>query len=91
MRILQAFQCCLTALLFLSFSTLSLAENTFVKAGLLVDPLSGGVVEDPLVEIDGERIVTVTSGGSAAEGATVIDLGDATILPGLADMHTHLP
>ncbi len=90
MRILQAFQCCLTALLFLSFSTLSLAENTFVKAGLLVDPLSGGVVEDPLVEIDGERIVTVTSGGSAAEGATVIDLGDATILPGLADMHTHL-
>ena len=32
----------------------------------------------------------VTSGGAIPAGATVIDLGDATVLPGLIDLHSHL-
>ena len=67
------------------------AENvTFVVAGALIDTLQGETVANPVVEIRGERIVSVKSGGPVPDGATVIDLGDATILPGLADMHTHL-
>src|SRR5439155_17042091 len=41
-----------------------------------------------VVQIDGERIIAV--GGAVPAGSEVIDLGDATLLPGLIDSHTHL-
>jgi imidazolonepropionase-like amidohydrolase len=66
------------------------AESTYLVAGSLVDPLQGTVVSNPLVEIQGDRIVAVTPGGAAPDHSEVIDLGEATILPGLADLHTHL-
>jgi imidazolonepropionase-like amidohydrolase len=59
-------------------------------AGSLVDPLKGEVVRDPVITIEGDRIVSVSSGGDVPEGATTIDLGGATLLPGLADTHMHL-
>ncbi len=65
-------------------------DTRFIVAGTLIDTLNGRTVEDPVVEIAGDRIVDVRAGGDVPEGANVIDLGDATILPGLADMHTHL-
>jgi imidazolonepropionase-like amidohydrolase len=65
-------------------------DTRFVVAGTLIDTLNGRLVEDPIVEIAGDRIVDVRSGGDIPEGAHVIDLGDATLLPGLADLHTHL-
>ena len=65
-------------------------DTTFVLAGTLIDTLNGTTIADPVVEISGDRIVAVTSGGDVPDSANVIDLGDATILPGLADMHTHL-
>jgi imidazolonepropionase-like amidohydrolase len=69
---------------------LALAQTTYLKAAALVDPLEGKVHGNPLVAIEGERIVAVTFGGQAPAGAELIDLGAATLLPGLADMHTHL-
>lgn len=66
-------------------------EVTFLVAGALIDTLEGERVANPVVEISGDRIVSVTAGGTIPDGAHVIDFGaDATILPGLADMHTHL-
>lgn len=66
------------------------AESTYLVAGSLIDPLKGKVIRNPVVEIQGDRIVSVTSGGTVPDQAEVIDLGSATILPGLADLHTHL-
>ena len=66
------------------------AETTAVIAGALVDPLDGGIVRNPVVEIDDGVVVSVTRGGDVPEVDRVIDLGDATILPGLADVHAHL-
>jgi imidazolonepropionase-like amidohydrolase len=45
--------------------------------------------EPGLLVINGDRIVSMRE-GDAADGATVIDLGDATIMPGLIDCHTHI-
>lgn len=67
------------------------AEVTYLTAGALVDTQAGKRIERPVVQIEDDRIVSVTSGGAIPEGAVIIDLGeDMTILPGLADMHTHL-
>ncbi|MEJ3745757.1 amidohydrolase family protein [Actinomycetes bacterium KLBMP 9797] len=48
------------------------------------------VVPDPLVLVDGARVAAVTAGGAPPAGAELVDLGAATLLPGLIDTHTHL-
>jgi len=42
------------------------------------------------VVIDGGTIVAVDSGAAAPDGADVVDLGGAALLPGLVDTHVHL-
>src|SRR5437868_7482632 len=59
-----------------------------LKAARLFDARKGIAVQPGLVVVEGERIVQV--GGAAPSGTQVIDLGDATLLPGLMDAHTHL-
>src|SRR4030088_2038988 len=63
-----------------------------VRAGRLFDPKSGTNLVNQVVLISGERI---TEGGPAGRvkipgGAKVIDLSQATVLPGLIDGHVHL-
>src|SRR5947209_20552119 len=67
---------------------LLLAQPTAVRATRMFDARRGAVVQPGLVVVEGERIVQV--GGTAPAGAKTIDLGDATLLPGLMDAHTHL-
>ncbi len=64
------------------------AQVTVVRAARWLDVESGRVVPNAVVVIEAGRIRSV--GGPAPQGATVIDLGDHTLLPGLMDMHTHL-
>lgn len=66
------------------------AASTYIVAGALIDPLNATVIKQPVVEVQDDRIVAVTSGGKVPDNAEVIDLGSATILPGLADLHVHL-
>jgi imidazolonepropionase-like amidohydrolase len=69
------------------------AEPVVVTASRMVDVIAGRTVADPLVVIDGGRIVAV---GSAARAPTIppgakrVDLAGMTILPGLIDMHFHV-
>src|SRR5204862_3100805 len=63
-----------------------------VKAGRLLDPRTGNVLAPAAVLIEGDRIKQV---GPPLQihtpvGTTTIDLGNATLLPGLIDSHTHL-
>ena len=90
MRVLKTSREIACAILVSSIAFTAQAETKYVIAATLIDPLNGEVISDPLVEIRDDRIVAVTSGGSTPENAEVIDLGDATILPGLADLHVHL-
>lgn len=63
-----------------------------LKAKRLIDATGARAVEDGVVVVKGNRIEAVGSGDrvSIPEGARVVDLGDATLLPGLIDCHTHL-
>jgi imidazolonepropionase-like amidohydrolase len=66
------------------------AVRTAIRAARLIDGNGGAPVRDAVVIVDGERIVAVGSNLPTPAGATVIDLGGATLLPGLIDCHTHI-
>ena len=61
-----------------------------VKAQRVLDVRTGTYLNDAVVLIEGDRIKAVGQDLEIAPGAKVIDLGTATLLPGLIDAHTHL-
>lgn len=65
---------------------------TVVKTGRLFDGTGDDYRRDQLIVIEGERIKEVgpVSQVKVPEGATILDLTDATVLPGLIDCHAHL-
>jgi imidazolonepropionase-like amidohydrolase len=73
-------------------SAQSAAPVTLVKAGRLLDPRTGNVLAPAAVLIEGDKIKQIGQPSQITypAGAKVIDLGRATLLPGLIDSHTHL-
>jgi imidazolonepropionase-like amidohydrolase len=65
-----------------------------VKAGRLVDVRQGRVLENQGILVENDRIKAVGPlaeiSRTAPQGVKVIDLSNATVLPGLADCHTHV-
>src|ERR1700677_480570 len=63
-----------------------------VRAGQLFDSRSGQLLAKQVVLVQGERIVDVGPEGQIKipAGTPVIDLSQATVLPGLIDAHTHM-
>ena len=68
------------------------STTTLVKAGRLLDPRSGSVLSLAAVLIEDGKIKEVGAPAKvqAPSGTTIVDLGNATLLPGLIDSHTHL-
>lgn len=68
------------------------APTIALEAAHLVDVKAGRIIDQPVVLISGDRIEKVGSANeiSIPSGAKVINLGQATLLPGLIDCHTHL-
>ena len=60
-----------------------------VRAARLFDVKTGAILTNQVVLIRGDRIADVGSAVAVPSGATVIDLGSATLLPGLIDAHVH--
>jgi imidazolonepropionase-like amidohydrolase len=61
-----------------------------LKAARMFDGKSNSLTTPGVVVITDNKITAVGSGASIPAGAQVIDLGDATLLPGFIDAHTHL-
>jgi len=85
---------------FLAFAALALAplptaaeegrSVTVLKAERLFDGTGDAVVPNGVVIVEGSRIRAVGGGLAVPPGAEVVDLGDATLLPGFIDAHVHL-
>jgi imidazolonepropionase-like amidohydrolase len=69
-------------------------NSIVVRAGQVLDVRSGAYIKDAAIYGEGERIKAVGSASDvlkqAPATASVVELGDVTMLPGLIDCHTHL-
>src|SRR3989449_5647987 len=68
--------------------------SVLVRAGRLIAVRAGSVLQNQAILIEGDRIKEVgpadAVAGHAPRDARVIDLRNATVLPGLIDCHTHI-
>lgn len=64
--------------------------RTALRAARLIDGKSDGVVNNAVMLIENGKITAVGSGLQIPADVKIIDLGDATLLPGFIDAHTHL-
>ncbi len=65
-------------------------KSTVLHAAHLLDVAAGKLISPGEVLVTGNRITEVGQHVSHAADATVLDLGDTTLMPGLIDAHTHL-
>src|SRR6266699_5163201 len=61
-----------------------------LRAARLFDARSGRMLANQVIVVRGDRIAEVGAGVQVPAGATVIDLGSASALPGMIDGHVHL-
>ena len=65
--------------------------TTVIRAGKFIDVDAGKVLVNQVIALRNGKIVSVGGPGTAIPaGATMIDLSNMTVLPGLIDCHTHL-
>ena len=74
----------------LGLAALGETREIAIRAAQMLDVKSGSVATNAVVLVTGDRITAAGSGLAIPPGATVIDLGDHMLLPGLVDCHTHL-
>jgi imidazolonepropionase-like amidohydrolase len=86
--------CVLWAAVAIAQTQTKAADSIVVKGARLLDVRRGSYIENAGVWIEDERIKAVGRFNDvvarAPKGAKVIDLGRATLLPGLIDCHTHI-
>ncbi len=65
-------------------------QSIAIRAGRLFDARAGTMLTDQLVIVRGDRIAEVGAGLAIPPGASVIDLSNATVMPGMIDAHVHI-
>ena len=78
------------SIVLLFFASTAAADVTLIHAGQLLAVPGKDPSTNMTIIVEDGRITGVQEGFVAAEDATVIDLSDKFVLPGLMDMHVHL-
>lgn len=79
-----------TCFILLFSANLTAQKIKAIRAGRLIDVVSGTVLTNQIILIDSNKIIDVGPSVKIPADAEVIDLGNSTVLPGLIDCHTHL-
>jgi imidazolonepropionase-like amidohydrolase len=66
------------------------AKKLVVRAGHLIDGRSAKVVDNAVILIEGDTIISVSVGGDLPVGVDLVDLSQYTVMPGFMDTHTHV-
>jgi imidazolonepropionase-like amidohydrolase len=66
------------------------SATTVIRAARYLDVAQGKLVENAVIVVEGDKIVSAGINAAVPVGAKIVDLGDATVLPGLIDAHTHI-
>ncbi len=74
----------------LCFVTALPAQVTAIRAGTLIDPVTGTAAREQIILVEGKTVKAVGAKLTIPRGATTIDLSRSAVLPGLFDAHTHL-
>src|SRR5262245_49417758 len=66
------------------------AEIIVLQAGRMMDGTGAAPIHPAMIRIERDRIAEVGTKVRVPPGARILDLGEAMLLPGLIDLHTHL-
>ncbi|MEO7175549.1 MAG: amidohydrolase family protein [Saprospiraceae bacterium] len=82
----------LIAVVFVACANMMHAQSKVkaIKAGRLIDVTSGSILKNQIILIQSDTIFAIGAAVIIPKDAEIIDLGDATVLPGLIDCHTHI-
>src|SRR5271155_2190756 len=83
-------RCCSYVGLLLGVARLAAGAGLIVHAGTLIDGVSATPRSHMSIIIHDDRITAVEPGFVSHDGATIIDLSQETVMPGLIDCHVHI-
>ena len=83
-------RCLITAGLVFGASVNASAADLVITNARLLDGTGGDPVDGVNIVISGERIESVGTADVDADGATVIDAGGKSVMPGLIEAHVHM-
>jgi imidazolonepropionase-like amidohydrolase len=75
---------------FASGQTAPAPKTVVIRAGRVLDVKTGKTLTNQMIVIHGDKIASIGADTQATPDAQIIDLSNATVLPGLIDAHTHI-
>ena len=79
-------------LLAILLSLNSIAQNTYLHCGKIIDTNNGQVLTDKTIVVSGDKIVSLNDGfiDKTSADDIIVDLKNKTVMPGFIDMHVHI-
>jgi imidazolonepropionase-like amidohydrolase len=80
----------LIAILFCACGLTAQNNQVFIQAGSIYNSKKNSISKDQIIHIEGDKIMNIGKKINIPENATIIDLSEYLVLPGLIDAHTHV-